>query len=98
MLSIKTNRRASFVFDIDGTTYAAPTAGELSIEWMDRFIEAQAQPEESRGYAIWRFLVDLFRVYADPAAIDALTTDEFKVLTDAWNEFTEESDGATSGE
>lgn len=98
MLSIKTNRRASFVFEIDGTTYAAPTAGELPTGLMDKFIEAQSQQGDARGYAIWRFLVDMFRAYADPEVIDALTADEFKALTDAWNEFSEDEDGATPGE
>ena len=99
MLSIKSSRKAYFTFDIDGTTYAAPIAGELPMEWMDRLVEAQNQPtEEARGYAHWRFLVDFFRAYAGADTINQLTTEEFNALAGAWDSFTEESEGATPGE
>ena len=99
MFKLKTSRKRSFVGEVDGKEYSAPTAGELPTRWMDRLIGAYSiENEDERGKAIWHFMYDLFCEYVGEDIVGDMNSDEFGALCDAWNAETEDADGATPGE
>lgn len=99
MFKLKTDRKRSFEFEIDGVKHSTPTAGELPMRWIERFIEAYGiEDENERGGAIMLLLRDFFGEYVGSDVIGELSTDEFNSLCEAWNEATEDADGATPGE
>lgn len=99
MFKLKTSRKRSFVFEVDGKEYSAPTAGEMPTRWMDRSIAAYSiEDEDERGREIWLFLRDFFGEYVGDDVVGDMNAEEFAALCDAWNAETEDADGATPGE